>query len=100
MAGFGTNGAGNTESFLKLGNGKMFHLNYPGASATQAFGLNNGDEVVGFYTVGSGSTAQTHGFTWAPGYGFQNVDDPNGVGSHDGQRGQRPRPAGRLLHRR
>jgi hypothetical protein len=81
VAGFGTNGAGATESFLKLGNGKMYRLNYPGASATQAFGVNNGDEVVGFYTDGSGSTATTHGFTWAPGMGFQNVDDPNGVGA-------------------
>ena len=81
VAGFATNGAGKTESFLKLGTGKMFHLNYPGASATQAFGLNNGDEVVGFYTDGSGSSATTHGFTWAPGFGFQNVDDPNGVGA-------------------
>jgi hypothetical protein len=81
VAGFATNGAGTTESFLKLGSGKMFHLNYPGASATQAFGLNNGDEVVGFYTDGSGSSATTHGFTWTPGFGFQTVDDPNGVGS-------------------
>jgi hypothetical protein len=23
----------------------------------------------------------THGFIWAPGFGFQNVDDPNGVGA-------------------
>lgn len=56
MAGFATNGGGTTEAFLKLGNGKMIHLNYPGASATQAFGLNNGDEVVGFYTDGAGNT--------------------------------------------
>jgi hypothetical protein len=81
VAGFGTNAGGTTESFLKLGSGKLIHLNYPGASATQAFGLNNGDEVVGFYTDGSGSTATTHGFVWVPGMGFQNVDDPHGIGA-------------------
>jgi probable HAF family extracellular repeat protein len=81
VAGFATNGAGATEAFLKLGNGRMIHLDVPGATATQAFGLNNGDEVVGFYTVGSGSSAQTHGFTWCPGYDFQTVDDPHGVGA-------------------
>ena len=80
VAGFATNGAGNTEGFLKLANGKMIHLDYPGASTTEATGVNDGDEVVGFYMVGSGASAQTHGFTWAPGYGFQNIDDPNGVG--------------------
>jgi hypothetical protein len=31
--------------------------------------------------VGSGNSAQTHGFTWRPGYGFTTVDDPNGIGT-------------------
>ena len=43
---------------------------------TQAFGVNDRDEVVGAYTTGSGSNAATHGFTWRPGYGFRTVDDP------------------------
>ena len=81
VAGIGTNGAGTTEAFLKRSDGRVFHLSYPGSSSTQAFGVNDGDEVVGDYTVGSGSSATTHGFVWAPGLGFENVDNPNGVGS-------------------
>lgn len=68
-------------SFLQQQGGRLLTLSYPGATATQAFGVNNGDEVVGSYTVGSGTTAMTHGFVWAPGLGFANVDDPNGVGT-------------------
>jgi hypothetical protein len=37
---------------------------------TQAFGVNDRDEVVGAYTVGTGSSAVMHGFTWRPGHGF------------------------------
>ena len=48
---------------------------------TQAFGVNDHDEVVGAYTVGSGSSAVMHGFTWRPGYGFRTVDDPHGHGT-------------------
>lgn len=80
VAGFATSGAGATEAFLLRSDGQVIHLNVPGASATQAFGVNNGDEVVGDYTVGTGNSAVTHGFTWAPGFGFQTVDDPNGSG--------------------
>ena len=43
--------------------------------------VNDHDEVVGAYTVGTGSNAVTHGFTWQPGYGFRTVDDPHGVGT-------------------
>lgn len=46
---------------------------------TQGFGLNNGDEVVGAVTDGSSSSATNHGFVWAPGFGFQTVNDPNGT---------------------
>jgi hypothetical protein len=81
VAGFATNSAGTTEAFLLRSDGKLYRLNFPGASATQAFGINDGDEVVGDYTVGSGSTATTDGFVWAPGFGFQTVNDPNGIGS-------------------
>jgi hypothetical protein len=81
VAGFDTNAAGTVEGFVKLNNGHVVHLNVPGSAMTQAFGLNDGDEVVGSYTVGTGTNATTHGFIWAPGFGFQNVDDPNGVGA-------------------
>lgn len=46
-----------------------------------ALGLNIRDEVVGTYTVGSGSSAVMHGFTWTPQRGFSTVDDPHGVGT-------------------
>jgi len=81
VAGFATNSAGSTEAFLVRSDGKLFRLSFPGATATQALGVNNGDEVVGQYTVGTGNSAMTHGFVWAPGLGFHNVDDPKGVGA-------------------
>ena len=43
--------------------------------------MNDRDEVVGTYTVGSGSGAVMHGFTWTPGGGFTSVDDPHGMGT-------------------
>ena len=61
--------------------GQFITLAVPGASMTQAFGVNDRDEVVGAYTVGTGSTATMHGFTWRPGHGFSTVDDPHGVGT-------------------
>jgi len=81
VAGFATNGSGTTEAFLKLANGKLIRLNVPGASATQAFGVDDGDEVVGQYMVGSGSSATTQGFVWSPGFGFETINDPKGVGA-------------------
>jgi hypothetical protein len=71
---------GTTEAFLLRG-GRFTALNAPGSAMTQAFGVNNQDEVVGVYTVGSGNNAKMHGFTWKPGRGFTTVDDPHGVGS-------------------
>jgi hypothetical protein len=81
VAGFATNGAGTTEAFVRLPSGRVVHLDIPGATTTQAFGVNDGDEVVGDYTVGTGSSATTTGFVWSPGFGFESVNDPNGVGS-------------------
>ena len=46
--------------------------------ATDALGVNNNDEVVGFYQVNS---TVMHGFTWTPKGGFHTVDDPNGLGT-------------------
>jgi hypothetical protein len=63
IAGSATNAAGNTEAFLVFPNGRVVHLTVPGATTTQAFGVNDGDEVVGAYTVGKGKNATTTGFT-------------------------------------
>ena len=81
VAGFADNGSGTTEGYLLRSDHKLYRLNVPGASATMAFGVNDGDEVVGAYTDGTGDNATTHGFIWSPGFGFQNIDDPNGVGA-------------------
>ncbi len=81
IAGTANNAAGNSEGFLKLSDGRVIHLDVPGASSTQAFGVNDGDEVVGDYTVGSGSSATTTGFVWSPGFGFESINDPHGVGA-------------------
>ena len=82
VAGFYTNpSTGVTDGFIKFGNRTFIDLSVPGASATTALGVNNYDEVVGTYTVGSGSSAVMHGFTWTPEHGFRTVDDPHGVGT-------------------
>jgi hypothetical protein len=94
VAGFYARSSSQTDAFLRLHSGRFITLAVPGAAMTQAFGLNDRDEVVGAYTVGSDSNAATHGFTWRPGYGFRTVDDPHGH-----QRRERPRRPGRVLHR-
>jgi hypothetical protein len=81
VAGFFTNAKGTTDAFLRTTEGRTYTLAYPGASMTQALGVNDFNEVVGVYTVGSGNSAVTHGFTWTPGREFKSVDDPQGVGS-------------------
>ncbi len=81
IAGFYTSPAtGNTDGFLKV-HGKFTDLSVPGASSTMALGVNDRDEVVGTYTVGSGSGAVMHGFTSTPRGGFVTVDDPHGIGT-------------------
>jgi hypothetical protein len=81
IAGFYVNAAGNTDGFLLTPHGHFTDLAVPGASMTQALGVNGHDEVVGVYTVGTGAGAVTHGFTWTPGGGFATVDDPHGQGA-------------------
>ena len=81
VAGFYTNSRGVTVAFLKYGYGRFLTLAVRGASMTQAFGVNDRDEVVGSYTVGTGNNAVMHGFTWRPGHGFTTVDDPHGIGT-------------------
>ena len=46
-----------------------------------ALGVNNFGEVVGTYTVGSGSSAQMHGFTWTARPRLPSFDDPHGMGT-------------------
>lgn len=78
IAGFDSDAQGNVASFLLGRWGHETTLAYPGASSTQALGVNDSDEVVGVYT---NSDMSMHGFTWTPEHGFATVDDPNGVGS-------------------
>jgi hypothetical protein len=77
IVGTGTVKSGQVVSFLDPINGGHFELAVPGANSTTAFGVNDGDEVVGSYAVGTAS----HGFIWAPGFGFLDVDDPSGIGA-------------------
>ena len=67
VAGFYNKTASQVDAFLKLHSGKFLTLAYPAASMTQAFGVNDSDEVVGTYTTGTGNAAVTHGFTWRDG---------------------------------
>jgi hypothetical protein len=46
-----------------------------------ALGVNDFDEVVGVFTVGSGSDAAMHGFTWTPRGGLTAIDHPQGMGT-------------------
>jgi hypothetical protein len=64
VAGFYNKTSSQVDAFLKLGSGRFITLAYPGAAMTQAFGVNDSDEVVGTYTTGSVNAAVTHGFTW------------------------------------
>jgi CHRD domain len=77
VAGFYAKSKSVTDAFLLRG-GKFTTLAVPGASMTQAFGVNDSDEVVGAYTDGSGNSATSHGFTWTRQGGFRTVDDPQG----------------------
>ena len=81
VTGFYARTSSRTDAFLRLGSGRFLTLAVPGAAMTQALGVNDSDEVVGVYTVGSGDSAQMHGFTWRPGHGFRTVDDPHGIGA-------------------
>jgi len=72
--------AGATDGFVRIGR-TFIQLSVPGSSSTMALGVNDHDEVVGTYMVGTGSSAVMHGFTWKPGSGFTTVDDPHGIGT-------------------
>ncbi len=81
IAGFYDTPGGMTDAFLKTAMGTFIKLAYPGASMTQAFGVNDRDEVVGAYTKGTGNNAMTYGFTWTPRRGFTVVNAPQGMGA-------------------
>ena len=81
VAGFYNKTSSQVDAFLRMADGQFITLAVHGAAMTQAFGINNNDEVVGTYTVGTGKNVQTHGFTWRPGHGFTTVDDPHGIGA-------------------
>jgi hypothetical protein len=73
IAGFYNKTSSTVDAFLKLHSGRFITIAYPGASMTQAFGVNDADEVVGAYTTGTGSAAVSHGFAWLNGK-FASVD--------------------------
>jgi hypothetical protein len=75
VAGFYNKTASQEDGFLKLRSGRFITLVFPGATTTQALGVNDSDEVVGSYTTGSGNAAVTHGFVWHHGT-FTTVDIP------------------------
>ena len=75
IAGFETD-RGRVEGFVLRADGKLTRLVFPNAAVTNALGVNDRDEVVGFYQLGNGATATTHGFTWTKHGGFKTVDDP------------------------
>jgi hypothetical protein len=81
VAGFYNKTSAEVVAFLKLHTGRFITIAFPGAAMTQAFGVNDSDEVVGTYTMGSGNSATQHGFVWRSGHGFTTVDDPAGIGS-------------------
>jgi hypothetical protein len=67
IAGFYNKTSSRVDAFLKLHSGRFITIAFPGATMTQAFGVNDSDEVVGAYTTGSGNSAVSHGFTWLNG---------------------------------
>jgi probable HAF family extracellular repeat protein len=68
--------SGVSHGFLLVGNAETT-LNAPGSVFTQALGLNNAGQVVGFFMDAAGNM---HGFIYNIAMGtYQEVDDPNGV---------------------
>jgi hypothetical protein len=75
IVGFATGSLGKTSSWL-IHNGQLVSFQYPGGSDTQAFGVNDSDEIVGTYVKGG----VQHGFVLTDPLGptshWQSVDDP------------------------
>jgi hypothetical protein len=81
VVGISTSAAKVTSSWL-IHAGHLTTFQFPGGSDTQAFGVNQKDQIVGSYVDGSGVQ---HGFVLTSPLGpvshWQSIDDPNGVGS-------------------
>jgi hypothetical protein len=81
IVGISTDSSQVTSSWLKIGT-QTIAFQYPGGSDTQAFGINNKNQIVGSYLDGAGVM---HGFVLSDPMGpvshWQSIDDPNGVGS-------------------
>jgi hypothetical protein len=57
--------------------GRVTLLEFPGATATRALGLNNKGQAVGSYTD---SSSNTHGFVYMVSTKkWQSIDDPSGI---------------------
>ncbi len=80
ISGFYTGPGGVTRAFMKGPGGRITRLTYPGATTTQAFGINKRGEVVGTYMTGSGNSARSFGFTWTRQAGFRRITAPFGFG--------------------
>ena len=72
IAGFYNKTKTQVDAFLKLPH-QFITIAYPGATMTQAFGVNDAGEVVGTFTTGPSNAPVTHGFTWLAGK-FASVD--------------------------
>jgi hypothetical protein len=80
VVGFFTNAKGQVHGFfVRKAAPHLFVLSFHGSSATTPLGVGKHGEVVGDYTVGTGSSAVMHGFTWTRQHGFVTVNDPHGV---------------------
>lgn len=81
-----TDANGTMHGFLLKGN-TVSVFDYTGianVTSTTFLGINNADQIVGTFTVGTGSTAQMHGFLLSNPLHhaqWQTIDDPNGVGT-------------------
>lgn len=76
------NGAGPSHGFLLSKKGVLTTLDFPGASDTTAFGINESGTVVGQWDIldSNGNIIVTHGFTW-DGSNFTQVDYPGSANS-------------------
>lgn len=80
IAGYFTDAKRVTHGFVIFRGRWQARLDVPRATVTEALGVNDAGEVVGFYQLGSGTRATTHGFLWTRQGGFSTVDDPLAIG--------------------
>jgi hypothetical protein len=79
VAGFCAGPGHVTEGFYQPQSGQQYLLRVPGATMTEALGVNDNGEVVGDYQTGHGNGAITRGFTWTREHGFATVTGPDGA---------------------